>query len=99
MEGSESGVYVIDARKLPEHVLFLRDPALREDDNLGPLLHVCEKRRMGADYTILTGAVRWDFFYGYYICEECSDTWDEEDEIGLRAIWSDGYGTGDEGQA
>ena len=99
MEGSGSGVYVLDRGALPDHVLFLRDPELREDDNLGPLLHICEKGLTGGEYTILTGEVRWDSFHGYYMCQECSDTWDAEDEEGLRAIWSDGYGTGDEGRA
>jgi hypothetical protein len=99
VEGSGSGVYIIEASMLPKDVLFLRDPALKNDEGLGPLLHICEKGLSHGEYTILTGVVRWDFCQGHYRCEECKETWDASDEDGLRAIWSDGYGTGDEGQA
>ena len=100
IQGSESGVYVIDADMLPEHVLFIRDPALQTDEGMGPLLHTCEKGQAegSSEYTILTGVVRWDTFHGYYYCQECRAIWDRDDKDGLRAIWSDGFGTGDEAQ-
>jgi hypothetical protein len=88
VEGSGSGVYIIDASKMPKDALFLRDPAMKSDEDLGPLLHICEKGLSQGEYTM-----------GHYKCGECKEVWDASDESGLRAIWSDGYGTGDEAQA
>lgn len=98
-----SGVYVVPVSKLPADSRFLRDPNLCGDEDLGPLLHICEQDLDPAaavpSWMILTDEVKWDFYHGFYFCKGCKELWDEDDEEGLRAIWSDGYGTGDEGHA
>lgn len=98
-----SGIYLVPVEKLPRGSWFLRDPQLKTNEDLGPLLHICEKdldtQIKEPTWMVITGVVRWDSFYGQYYCGECKEAWDQENEAGLRAIWSDGYGTGDEGQA
>ena len=98
----EAGLYTVPAIQLPETAWFVRDPKImREKGTPGPLLHICERDRVevdGADvYMIITEEVKWDSFYGYYECKGCHQKWASEE--GLRAIWEDGYGTGDEGTA
>ena len=98
-----SGIYLVPVEKLPKGSLFLRDPEQRTTMGLGPLLHICEKdidtQIREPTWVVITGVVRWDSYYGRYACRECKEAWDKNDEAGLCAIWSDGYGTGDEGQA
>jgi hypothetical protein len=98
-----SGVYKVSAAELPESAWFVRDPGACEDGESPPLLHICEKDLdpHGAEpmWLIMTEKVVWDFYHGYYFCQGCKQTWDENDEAGLRAIWSDGLGTGAEGTA
>jgi len=99
-----SGVYKVSVKDLPQEAWFVRDPELYEDEDVSPLLHICEKDldpTPGCEPTwvIMTEEVKWDFFHGHYYCKGCRQTWDENDEAGLKAIWSDGLGTGDEGQA
>ena len=98
-----SGVYIVPLKELPPCVLFIRDPKGSTTNEMGPLLHICKKEidPAIAEPTLVleTARVTWDFYYGFYLCTGCKKTWDRDDEDGLRAIWSDGYGTGDEGQA
>ena len=98
-----SGVYKVKVSQLPAEALFVRDPEMYEDEEVSPLLHICEQDLDPASaiptWVILTEEVRWDAYYGRYFCKGCKETWDASDEDGLRAIWSDVLGTGDEGQA
>jgi hypothetical protein len=98
------GVYKVQAKDMPDSVWFVREPYGKEDrkdGDMGPLLHICERDiERGSEppmVVIMTDVVKWDFFYGHYYCTGCKETWDEKDDAGLRAIWSDGFGTGDEG--
>jgi hypothetical protein len=97
-----SGVYKVAVSALPAHAWFVRDPEMYDDAKLAPLLHICEKDLDPASaeptWCILTDEVKWDFFHGRYFCRGCKKSWGKNDEAGLRAIWSDGLGTGDEGQ-
>ena len=101
LEGS--GVYTVPAHEISDSVIFIRDPKDCTDEEVGPLLHICENV-LDPDIAIptrvlTTEVIRWDFYHGHYYCLGCKEIWDRNDEAGLRAIWSDGYGTGDEGQA
>ncbi len=101
LEGT--GVYKVSVALLPATTIFMRDPALHENNNLGPLLHICEKdldpSESNPTWMLMTEHVRWDFYHGHYQCMGCKEIWDRENEGGLKAIWSDGFGTGDEGHA
>jgi hypothetical protein len=98
-----SGVYKVLVSDLPEDALFVRDPKAYATDGVPPLLHICEKDLDTASikptWMILTDVVRWDHYHGYYFCTGCKEQWDSDNEAGLKAIWSDGLGTGDEAQA
>ena len=107
-----SGIYKLYVDELPEDAWFLRDPHTEVEENwLGagkepgppPLLHICEKE-LDKDidtpmWFLITSRVRWDSYHGYYKCEGCKEIWDRNNIPGLRAIWSDGLGTGYEGLA
>jgi hypothetical protein len=97
-----SGVYRVPVEELPKDAWFVRDPKRYENEEVQPLLHICEQDLDTGDTTtwlILTARVRWDFHRGLYYCTGCKKTWNSTNENGLRAIWSDGLGTGDEGLA
>ena len=97
-----SGIYKSPGKELPKDAWFVRDPNLRDNEGVRPLLHICEQDLDTGDpstWVILTERVRWDFTHGRYYCTGCGEIWDSKDENGLRAIWSDGLGTGDEGLA
>jgi hypothetical protein len=99
----DSGVYTAPVKSISKNVWFMRDPEGGDDEEVGPLLHICEKN-IDPDvheptYVLITGVVKWDFAKGHYWCLGCKKTWDRDNELGLRAIWSDGFGSGDEGQA
>ncbi len=94
-----SGVYTAPASQISAKTWFIRDPKRHADGVVSPLLHICE-RELDPDvavptYVLTTAVVRWDFFHGRYWCKGCKKEWNKE--VGLRAIWSDGLGTGDEG--
>ena len=98
-----TGVYTVPASQISDNVLFIRDPKKHTDEEIAPLLHICHKEidpeRELPTYVLETEVVRWDFYHGFYYCQGCNETWDRDDRDGLMAIWSDGYGTGDEGLA
>ena len=107
-----SGIYKIPMEDLPAEAWFVRDPHMKRRKtwlDVGdraerpPLLHICE-RELDRDvedpmWFIVTSAVRWNSYHGHYQCEGCKTTWGSEDTDGLKAIWSDGLGSGDEGLA
>lgn len=99
LEGS--GIYTVPKSQIAEKTWFVRDPKMGKSNEVGPLLHICNREDERGSYppmlVIMTDVVRWDFWVGHYYCTGCKETW--SDEEGLRAIWEDGYGTGDEVQA
>lgn len=96
-----SGVYSVPLSQVGPNVWFVRDPKKSTIEKVAPLLHICERevdlRTSPQMLTITTDPVRWDFHRGCYYCTGCKQTW--KDEAGLRAIWEDGFGTGDEALA
>lgn len=99
LEGS--GVYRVPLAQVGPKTWFVRDPKKSTPGKMAPLLHICEREEERRSYppmlVITTDPVRWDFVKGHYYCTGCKQTW--SDETGLRAIWEDGFGTGDEALA
>jgi len=96
-----SGIYRVPCSQVGPKTWFVRDPKKSKDGEVAPLLHICDRdtdpNAATPTLVIMTDPVRWDSFHGHYYCTGCKQTW--KDEVGLRAIWEDGYGTGDEGRA
>ena len=100
-----SGIYKIRKKDLPEEEQFVRNTGgkywvIEEGSKkwkVYPLLHICERDRDPYNDTvdvILCDKLRWDFFYGHYICKGCRQTFSTREELGQ--VWADGMGTGDE---
>ncbi len=91
-----SGIYKVGLNMIGPYTWFLRQHSV--DGEFHPLLHICERDKdlSGSVWVCMTGVVRWDM-QGYYVCRECKQTFCTQDD--LEAVWEDGKGTGDEGEA
>ena len=99
----DSGIYKIPKKSMTEATRFFRNTkagvkVIIDGDEVAPLLHICERELSPYEdfYIVMGDPVFWDQVNGHYQCRGCKQTFYTRED--LIVIWSDGYGTGEEGR-